>query len=80
MSLKLTELKIKTLLQLFNDRSDHDLELVLTLNDKDNSIRGYGTGFRTGEEVTHFMDLLKIKGIKAELLNAHSFIVQVNPS
>ncbi len=78
LNLKLTELKIKNLLKLFNERTGNKLELVLTLNEQDNSLRGYAaTGLRTGEEVIHFIDLLKLKGVKAKSLQAHSFIVEI---
>jgi len=78
LNLKLTELKIKNLLKLFNERTGNKLELVLTLNEQDNSLRGYAaTGLRTGEEVIHFIDLLKLKGVKAKSLQDHSFIVEV---
>ncbi|MDQ7091151.1 MAG: hypothetical protein Q9M50_11000 [Methylococcales bacterium] len=79
LTLKLTELKINTLLKLFNERTGHKLELVLTLNEQDNTLRGYAaTGFRTGEEVIHFIDLLKLKGVKAKPLQEHNFIVHVD--
>ncbi len=78
LNLKLTELKINNLLKLFNERTGNKLELVLTLNEQDNSLRGYAaTGLRTGEEVIHFIDLLKLKGVKAKSLQAHSFIVEI---
>lgn len=78
LNLKSTELKINTLLKLFNERTRNKLELVLTLNKQDNSLRGYAaTGLRTGEEVIHFIDLLKLKGVKAKSLQDHSFIVEV---
>jgi len=71
-------LKINTLLKLFNERTGNKLELVLTLNGQDSSLRGYAaTKLRTGEEVIHFIDLLKLKGLKAKSLQDHSFIVEV---
>ncbi len=79
MSLKMTEYKINSLLELFNDRTGNELQLVLTLNKQDYTVRGYGTGLRTGEEVQHFVDLLNIKGLKAKSLQEHSFIVEVEP-
>ena len=78
LNLKLTELKVNSLLKLFNERTGNKLELVLTLNKQDNSLRGYAaTGLRTGEEIIHFIDLLKLKGVKAKSLQAHSFIAKV---
>jgi hypothetical protein len=78
LNLKLTELKINSLLKLFNERTGNKLELVLTLNEQDNSLRGYAArGLRTGEEVIHFIDLLKLKGVKAKSLQNHSFIAKV---
>ena len=79
MSLKLTEFKINSLLKLFNERTGHNLQLFLTLNKQDHTIRGYATGLKNGEEVEHFIDLLNIKGVKAKPLQEHSFIVQVEP-
>ncbi len=78
LNLKLAELKINSLLKLFNERTGNKLELVLTLNERDNSLRGYAaTKLRTSEEVIHFIDLLKLKGLKAKSLQNHNFIVKV---
>lgn len=79
MGLKHTEFKIKTSLKLFNERTNSNLELVLTLNKQDSTLRGYATRLKTDEELEHFIDLLNIKGVKAKSLQKHSFIVDVEP-
>jgi hypothetical protein len=65
-TLEQTEAKIKELLVLFNERSNSQLQLFLTLNQEDNTIRGYGSGLKLGEAVPHFVALLAIKGMKVQ--------------
>lgn len=77
MTLEQTELKIKEFLKLFNERSHNRLELFLTLNRKDKTIRGYGTGVKAGEAVSHFVALLAIKGLKVQSLEQHIFVVKI---
>lgn len=77
MSLRLTEIKINSLVKLFNERSGNQLELILTANKKNNSIRGYGLNFKSTEEISHFVSLLTIKGIKAQYIAPDGFIVTI---
>jgi hypothetical protein len=80
MSLEQTEAKIKALLQLFNERSNSQLELFLTLNKENNTLRGYGSGAKLGEEVPHFVALLAVKGMKVKQEGKSIFTVYVEPS
>lgn len=77
MSLRLTEIKINSLVKLFNERSGNQLELILTANTKDNTIRGYGLNFKSIDEISHFLSLLAIKGIKADYIEPDGFIVRL---
>ena len=72
-----TEAKINDYLKLFNERSNGRLKLFLTLNRKDNSIRGYGTGVKLNDAVINFVALLTVKGMKARCLDQHTFIVKI---
>jgi len=72
------EVKITELLKLFNERSNSHLELFLTLNEEDNSIRGYGSGLKIDEAVTHFVALLAIKGLHVKQVEKTIFAVQLN--
>lgn len=78
MTLKQTEEKIKEFLKLFNERSNSHLKLFLTANKKENSIRGYGAGFKLGDAVINFVALLTVKGMKARCLDKHTFIVKID--
>lgn len=78
MSLEQTEEKIHEFLKLFNERSNSQLKLFLTANKKDNSIRGYGAGFKLSDEVINFVALLTIKGLKARCLDKHTFVVKID--
>jgi hypothetical protein len=78
LSLQQAEAKINEYLQLFNERSHNRLKLFLTLNKKDHSIRGYGTGINLGDAVINFVALLAIKGMRAQCLDKHTFIVKVD--
>jgi|JFJP01.1.fsa_nt_gi hypothetical protein len=71
------EVKITELLKLFNERSNSHLQLFLTLNDEDNSIRGYGLGLKIDEAVTHFVALLAIKGLQVKQVEKTIFVVQL---
>ena len=77
MSLRLTEIKINSLVKLFNERTGNQLELILTANTKDNTIRGYGLNFKSAEEISHFVSLLAIKGIKAQYIAPDGFLVRL---
>jgi hypothetical protein len=77
-SLEQTAAKIETFLKLFNERSHNRLELFLTLNKKDKTIRGYGTGIKIGDAVSHFVALLAIKGLKVQYLGKYTFIVSID--
>ncbi len=77
-SLEQMECKIKELLVLFNERSNSQLQLFLTLNPEDHSIRGYGSGVKSKDEIPHFVALLAIKGIKALQLEHDVFSVHLN--
>lgn len=76
-TLEQTEHKIKELLALFNERSNSQLQLFLTLNAEENSIRGYGSGLKLGETVPHFVALLAIKGMKVQQIGQDVFTVHV---
>jgi hypothetical protein len=78
MSLLETEAKIKEFLKLFNERSNSGLDLFLTLNKQENSIRGYGKSLKLGDAVANFVALLAIKGIKAQSLDQYTFIVKLD--
>lgn len=78
MNLEQTEAKIKEFLKLFNERSNSQLKLFLTANKKENSIRGYGAGFKLGDAVINFVALLTVKGLKAKCLDKHTFVVKVD--
>ena len=78
MTLEQTEEKIHEFLKLFNERSNSQLKLFLTANKKDNSIRGYGAGFKLGDAVMNFVALLTVKGLKARCLDNHTFIVKID--
>jgi hypothetical protein len=78
MNLKQAEAKINDFLQLFNERSNSGLELYLTLNKKENSIRGYGSNRKIGDAVSNFVALLAIKGMKAHCLNSRTFEVKID--
>ncbi len=78
MNLQQTEAKIKEFLKLFNERSNSQLKLFLTANKKENSIRGYGAGFKLGDAVMNFVALLTVKGMKARCLDKHTFIVKID--
>lgn len=77
MGIGLTEIKINSLVKLFNERSGNRLELILTTNKKDNTIRGYAMNFKSSEEISHFISLLTIKGIKARYIEPDGFVVTV---
>lgn len=77
LNLKQMEAKINEYLKLFNERSNSRLKLFLTLNKKENSIRGYGAGVKLGDAVINFVALLAIKGISARCLDRHTFIVKL---
>lgn len=76
-NLQQLEAKINEFLKLFNERNNSRLKLFLTLNKKDNSIRGYGAGFKLGDAVINFVALLTVKGLKARCLDKHTFIVKL---
>lgn len=76
-TLEQTEVKIKELLVLFNERSNSQLQLFLTLNQEDNTIRGYGSGLKLGEAVPHFVTLLAIKGMKVQQVEQNVFTVHL---
>lgn len=78
MNLEQAEEKINEFLKLFNERSNSQLKLFLTANNKDNSIRGYGAGFKLGDAVINFVALLAVKGMKARCLDKHTFIVKID--
>lgn len=78
MNLQQMEAKINDFLKLFNERSNSRLKLFLTLNKKDNTIRGYGAGLKLNDAVINFVALLAIKGLKARCLDKHTFIVKVD--
>jgi hypothetical protein len=78
MTLAQAEAKINEFLKLYNERSNSRLELYLTLNKKDNSIRGYGNSRKIGDAITNFVALLAIKGMKAQCLNSHTFEVKID--
>lgn len=78
MNLQQTEAKIKEYLKLFNERSNSRLKLFLTSNKKDQSIRGYGAGFKLGDAVINFVALLTVKGMKTRCLDKHTFIVKID--
>lgn len=77
MTLEQTEAKINDLLKLFNERSNSHLQLFLTLNKENNSLRGYGSGLKLGEEVPHFVALLAVKGMKVKQEGKTIFTVYV---
>lgn len=77
MGIGLTEIKINSLVKLFNERSGNKLELVLTANKEHNTIRGYGINFKSSQEISHFVSLLMVKGIKAEYVEPDGFIVKI---
>jgi hypothetical protein len=77
MSIGITEIKINSLVKLFNERSGNRLELILTANNETNTIRGYGMNFKSPEEISHFVSLLRVKGLKAEYISPDGFIVTV---
>lgn len=78
LSLEQTEAKIKEFLALFNERSNSQLKLFLTTNKTENTIRGYGAGFKLGDAVMNFVALLTVKGMKARCLDKHTFIVKLD--
>ena len=78
MTLEEAEAKINEFLQLFNERSNSRLQLYLTLNRKENSIRGYGSSRKIGDAITNFVALLAIKGMKAQCLNSHTFELKLD--
>lgn len=75
MGIGLTEIKINSLVKLFNEQTGNQLNLILTANKQDNIIRGYGLNFKSCEEVSHFVSLLVVKGIKAKYIEPDGFIV-----
>lgn len=75
MGIGLTQIKINSLVKLFNERTGNQLELILTANKEDNTIRGYGMNFKSCEEISHFVSLLTVKGIKAQYVKPDGFIV-----
>ena len=75
--LKHAEEKIREALRLFNERSNSHLKLFLTVDKAENSIRGYGTGFKLGDGIINFVALLSVKGMKARCLDKHNFVVKV---
>jgi hypothetical protein len=75
MGVGLTEIKINSLVKLFNQQTGNQLQLLLTPNKENNTLRGYAFNFKTSEEVSHFVTLLTIKGIKARYLEPDGFIV-----
>jgi hypothetical protein len=78
LNLQQMEAKINDYLRLFNERTNSRLKLFLTLNRKDNSIRGYGTGVKLGDAVINFVALLAVKGMNARCLDQHTFIVKLD--
>jgi hypothetical protein len=75
MGIGLTEIKINSLIKLFNQQTGNRLELILTANKEDNTIRGYGMNFKSCDEINHFVSLLVVKGIKAQYREPDGFIV-----
>lgn len=76
--LEQAEAKINAFLKLFNERSNSRLVVFLTLDEKNNIIRGYGSGSKLGDEITNFLALLAIKRMKAQRLDKDTFIVTLD--
>ncbi len=76
-TLEQAETKINELLKLFNTRSNSELQLFLTLNRENHTIRGYGSGLKIGDTVTHFVTLLAVKGMRVKQVEKNIFMVHI---
>ncbi len=79
LSLEQIAANIEELLKLFNQRTNNQLVLFLTLNPDEKSIRGYSSERKQTDALTHFVNLLSVKGMKVKQVSACIFTVFVEP-